>query len=454
MIRVSKEDKSTVLRKIYSGDIDAAALSSSNLIDEIILAMKTHGILDCVKAGLPDKRYHNTEIPFELVMALAVAAKMKIHTSLTDIPYALNDHRTICGLGYSLWDTDRDLAAGLMSEGAIRHLIGKYSSDELFLSYNNIVQDHIMRTLDIQANIHILDCTKLPVYEKNYNYEDVGLYRDDYEFIKGYKLSTLRGIVDDTGIIEEIRFGPVNEHDLTLSRDMLLTTPAFKPGDILINDRGFISRELINHLKLERGVDSYVPLKKNMDSYLATVLYANKKNQWIKHPSRNNQHIQLVENMGVHWQVQENDVDLNACVIKDGDFYAVIVTTDLTKTASQIVRTYELRPEIEEDYRQLKDFWKLNDFRSTKLRVIAFHILCVLLGYLFFQLYTMMPEGEHLAGRSLPVVLKKYEFSYKPFVVVYAGDIFGIFTLMEVMQLYADVDERAKYILLEVIEKL
>ena len=30
---------------------------------------------------------------------------------------------------------------------------------------------------------------------------------------------------------------------------MLRTTPMLKPGDILINDRGFLSRNLINYLK-------------------------------------------------------------------------------------------------------------------------------------------------------------------------------------------------------------
>jgi hypothetical protein len=41
-----------------------------------------------------------------------------------------------------------------------------------------------------------------------------------------------------------------------------------------------------------------------------------------------------------------------------------------------------MRPEIEEDYRQLKDFWQLEDFKSTKLLLVAFHMVCTFLGYL------------------------------------------------------------------------
>jgi hypothetical protein len=48
---------------------------------------------------------------------------------------------------------------------------------------------------------------------------------------------------------------------------MVLGSGMLKAGDILINGRGFLSRDLVNRLKRERGVDSYVPPKKNMDAY-------------------------------------------------------------------------------------------------------------------------------------------------------------------------------------------
>ncbi|WP_253205672.1 transposase [Clostridium estertheticum] len=63
------------------------------------------------------------------------------------------------------------------------------------------------------------------------------------------------------------------------------------------------------------------------------------------------------------------------------------MTTDVEKTAKQIINTYEIRPEIEEDYRQIKDFWKLEDFKSTKYNFIVFHIIMTLIRYTYFQLY-------------------------------------------------------------------
>lgn len=59
-----------------------------------------------------------------------------------------------------------------------------------------------------------------------------------------------------------------------------------------------------------------------------------------------------------------NDLDLFACVVhdeKDSEYY-VFLTTDTTKTAKQIIETYELRPEIEEDYKTDKGLLEIRRF--------------------------------------------------------------------------------------------
>ncbi|MFR5684384.1 MAG: transposase, partial [Clostridia bacterium] len=98
----------------------------------------------------------------------------------------------------------------------------------------------------------------------------------------------------------------------------------------------------------------------------------------------------------------------------------------------------------EEDYRQLKDFWKIEDFKSTKLNVILFHIVCVLFGYLFYQIYTLLPEGEKYLGKSLPIILKKYVPQVQPYVVLYVGYEFGVLTLFELMEFYAQSPENIR----------
>ena len=452
MIRLCKYNQDNVLKQVRQGQLDAVTLSTSNLIDDIILSMNDTKLFECLKNNIPDLRADNTTIPYELIWASAIAAKMKVQTSLSDVPFAINDHRTLAKLGYTLVDSEGNLKKGLMQESSLRFLLGKYHPDMFINGYNNTVQKGIMPALDIVPNIHILDCTDLEVNLDNPNYENsgVGISKKNNHPTRGYKLATLRGIVDDTGIIEEIRFGKINTHDLKLSEEMVRTTSVFHPGDILINDRGFISRELLNYLKLKRNVDTYVPLRKDMEAYTQAVFGAKEQNDWKVHPNkkRKNQYITSVSGMGLYWRSSDpdNDVPINSCVLwdKNENDYFVFITTDTKASAKDIILTYELRPEIEEDYRQLKDFWKIEDFKSTKLNVILFHIVCVLFGYLFFQLYTLLPEGEKFLHKSLPVILKNYFPEVLPYAVLYVGYEFGIFTLLELMELYAQSSDEVK----------
>lgn len=461
MIKACKQNKESVLQKVRSGKLDSAALSISNIVDEIILSMHTNGVLHCLSFGIQDLRADNTTIPYELVWASAIAAKMKVRTSLTDIPYAITDHRTLAELGYTLIETEGKLGAGLMREGSLRALLGKYNAQSLFNGYNQVVQNYILPQLDIVPNIHILDCTDLEVNLKNENYEQSGIATSKRGgTARGYKLSTIRGLTGDTGLIEDIRFGPLNKHDLALSEEMLKTSPVLKPGDILINDRGFISRPILNYLKNKRKVDTYVPLRKDMDAYKYAVEISQRSGNWLPHPNQNrkNQCINFVPHIGPCWQsaCPSHDVDLNSCVVwdKESNEYFVFATTDTSKSAKDILKIYELRPEIEEDYRQLKDFWKIEDFKSTKLNMIAFHIVCVLFGYLFFQIYTMLPEGEKLAGKSLQIVLKTYDAKPQSFVVLYADYEFGVITLLDMMKLYSACGQIVKEKIEKVMENL
>jgi hypothetical protein len=110
-----------------------------------------------------------------------------------------------------------------------------------------------------------------------------------------------------------------------------------------------------------------------------------------------------------------------------------------------------LRPEIEEDYRQIKDFWKIEAFRSTKYTAIAFHIVTVLIGYMFFQVYRTMDVGQQYAGKCLQTASKKYVTDKPLCLVIYAGQYFGTFGFYEFILLYeslsADVKERLKFVL-------
>ena len=156
MIQICQESKEEVLRSIKAGQIDAADISRPNFIDRIILKMERLGVTNELSEIIEDKRKKNALIPLKFIWILGISAKMKIHTSLTDIPYAIMDADVLSKLGYALWDTERDLEKGLMDEGAIRHLLGKYESKELIAGYTKCVQERIMPKMDLEASIYLL----------------------------------------------------------------------------------------------------------------------------------------------------------------------------------------------------------------------------------------------------------------------------------------------------------
>ncbi|TWH47621.1 hypothetical protein Salpa_3687 [Sporomusa sp. KB1] len=78
MMQLCQKDKERVLNAIKSGHIDAADLSLPNLIDTIVLTMKQKNLLAPLEDCLEDKRSDNKKIPFEILLTLAITAKLKL----------------------------------------------------------------------------------------------------------------------------------------------------------------------------------------------------------------------------------------------------------------------------------------------------------------------------------------------------------------------------------------
>lgn len=82
-----------------------------------------------------------------------------------------------------------------------------------------------------QICIHILDCTKILVNRGNENYEESSVVKIDGDTMRGYKPGVLRGVLDDSGIAEEIVFGTLKTHDIEQCREMAETSqPDRKSG--------------------------------------------------------------------------------------------------------------------------------------------------------------------------------------------------------------------------------
>jgi hypothetical protein len=234
--------------------------------------------------------------------------------------------------------------------------------------------------------IHIVDTTQVEVPLETGTYECSGVVKnDDGSRARGYQLATLRTLLDQAGVITQVGRCPIQVHDLPLCRLFFETAPGLRPGDLLLEERGFVDGATITLLKQQRHVDVIVPFKSTMLSYTEAVQLAELQDAWQPHPTRDHQHIAFgkgVEHLGEACQVPRN-----ACVMrywhrkKNAVDHIVLVTTDQRLNGGWIVRHYEERPEIEQDYEQMKSGgWQLKKLSSTRYSAIVFYVLTVVLS--------------------------------------------------------------------------
>jgi hypothetical protein len=280
--------------------------------------------------------------------------------------------------------------------------------------------------------LHIVDCTKVEVPLDSGHYECSGVVKnDDGSLARGYKLATIRTLLDTAGVFTQAAVAPIQVHDVEVCRSMLLTSPALRVGDLLLEDNGFMDGVLISALKRTRQVDVIVPLRSNMVAFDDAVRLAEMTGEWQPHPSRAAQQIAFVPSVHHVWDTC--NVPLNACVIrywhtkKHQDAYIVLVTTDQTLTAKWIVKHYEQRPEIEQDYEQMKSGgWKLQKLSSTRYSEIVFYLVSVLLSYSLYHLFANTPAGIHFANNTRQAMALEPLQTQRTHILVYAGGYFEI----------------------------
>ncbi len=289
--------------------------------------------------------------------------------------------------------------------------------------------------------LHIVDCTKVEVPLESGHYECSGKVKnDDGSWSRGYKLATLRTLLDTAGIVSEALVAPIQDHDIEVCRAMLMSAPALRAGDLLLEDNGFMDGELISALKEQRHVDVIVPLRSNMLAFAEAVRLAEMAENWQPHPSRSAQQITLVPGVEHVWDSCR--VTLNACVIrfwhtkKNRYAYIVLVTTDQELTATWIVKHYEERPEIEQDYEQMKSGgWKLQKLSTTRYSEIVLYLLSVVLSYSLYHLFSNTQAGSHFADKTRQALALEQLCTHRTHVIVYAGRYFEIFETLSFIHL-------------------
>jgi len=302
--------------------------------------------------------------------------------------------------------------------------------------------------------LHILDTTRLEVALETGTYECSGVVKnDDGTLSRGDKLATIRTLLDTAGSLTQVAVSAIQAHALTLCRPLLETSPVLRAGDMLLEERGFLDGKTITYLKQTRHVDVIIPLKASILSCEEAMTLAEMAGMWQPHPSREGQQIALVEQVEHMWE--DCHSPLNACVIRFWNSkkscvdYIVLVTTDLNLSARWIVHHYEERPEIEQDYEQMKSGgWQLKKLTSTRYSEIVFYVLTVVLSYSLYHLFANTQAGARFAEKTRQAIAFEQLRTQRTHVIVYAGGYFEVFETLRfvhlVLQLPAPVQERLR----------
>jgi Transposase DDE domain len=509
-IKLWARNSDAVRQAIELGELVHLDTASEELTDEFLLFAIESGLLTSWAESFPDPRCE-PEISMEVILASHLAARFAGLYSMRKSGYVLRSASVLGALGYSIevlepaqglslrGTSDDKLISGdvlrkllvqlenhvdlnaplrlppfepsqpvkVRKRASRRAVKGEVDVAEaearaqrvatkLMDWYNGNVGPSLLAHARVGPGrrIHIVDTTHVEVPLETGTYECSGVVKnDDGSRSRGYKLATLRTLLDHAGLITQVGLCPIQVHDLPLCRLFFETASVLRQGDLVLEDRGFVDGETITFLKQQRHIDVIVPLKSTMLSYQEAVQLANLQETWQPHPSREHQHIAFVKGIEHLWEACK--VPLNACVIrywnrkKDALDHIVLVTTDQRLKGPWIVRHYEERPEIEQDYEQMKSGgWHLKKLSSTRYSEIVFYIATVLLSYSLYHLFSNTQAGARFADRTRQALAFEQLRSRRTHVIAYAGGYFEIFETLSfahfILQLPALAQERLR----------
>lgn len=510
-IKLLARNGEAVRQAIERGELLHLDTASEELTDEFLLFAIESGLLKLWADSFPDPRSW-AEISMEVILATQMAARFSGLYSQRKSRYVLRSARVLGALGYSLEVLNEGEGISgrgtkddsLMSQDVLRKLLGLIEkraevtdadleaarvggalvevkkrasrravkqqldtqiasarsaacSRKLIAWYNQSVGPALLDYADMGEGrrIHLLDTTQIVVALSTGTYECSGVVKDEEgQLWRGYKLATLRSLLDTAGLLTQVAITQIQVHDVKICRELIEESRVLRAGDLLIEDRGLIDGGLITYLKRERGVDSIVPLRSDMLSYQEAVRLAEVEGRWQSHPSRRGEHIAFVGGVEHVWD--ECQVKLNACVIgfynnkKQVQDYIVIVTTDLSLSASWIVKHYQQRPEIEADYQQLKSGgWMIEKLSSTRYSQIVLYVLTVVLSYSLYQLFANTAAGRRFAHKTRSAIALEQIRTHRTHVIAYAGGYFEIFETLSfvhlVLSLAPEVQARLRH---------
>jgi hypothetical protein len=463
-----RENRATVLEALQQGRVDSMEAASDAITDLHVLYALKSGLLTECGAAFPDPRV-KPEIPAHVLLTASVAAAFQGEYALREMGCALHSPAILAQLGINAaWLAPgeglsrRGTASRAVFHGdTLRKLLdqiadgdraaGRRPGESLLRWWNETVGPALLRHAGGGTGVWIRDTTKLVVNLANPRYEGSEVATEEGKNPqRGYKLGLLSTLIDTGRLLVQVAWDGLRAGDVTVCRPFVTKGTPLQPGDTLLEDRGLLDGPEITLLKRDLGVDVVVPLKKNMLSYRLAVLQAERQPyRWQPHPTRQKQEMQPVYEIGGVWE--ECQVDLNGCVVREWDAqkgayeYWVFATTNLERSGKGTLADYGTRSECEEDHRQTKGpDWELDEYTSTTLVDILYHVLMVLFAYNLCQLYGQTEAGQRFAGKTKRARQREARREGEARLVVVAGSQYALVEWSVVAAILLEVEGAAK----------
>lgn len=467
-IALLRENRAAVLEALQQGRVDSIEAATDEITDLHVLYALQSGLLAECAAAFPDPRV-DAEIPVAVLLTASVAAAFQAEYALRETGCALHSPAILAALGLNAaWLAP---GAGLSRRGTesravfhgdtLRKLLGQIASLDraagrlpgasLLGWWNDTVGPAMLRHAGGGTGAWIRDITKLIVNLKNPRYEGSTVATEEGQHPqRGYKLGLLSALIDTGRLLVGVAWDHIRAADVTVARSFVAAGTPLERGDTLLQDRGLVDGAEITVLKRDLGVDTVFPLKANWLAYRTALLQVERRPQrWQPHPTRPKQEIQPVKNIGGSWKSCE--VPLNGCAVREWNaekgayHYWVFATTNLERSAKGTLTDYRARSECEEDHRQTKSAdWEMDEYTSTTLVEILYHVLVVLFAYNLCQLYGQTEAGQRFGGKTKRARQREARREGEARLVVVAGSQYALLEWSVVAAVLLEVEGAAK----------
>lgn len=478
---IYEENKIKVINDLKDGRVDYLDLADWSFQDKFFAFLLGIRFFEICGASYPTPR-KKEEVALWFLLACKV--QMKIHTTscYEQLPGILRSGAVLSRVKFNVGgenggfnNKNKKERTSAVHHDTLRKFFKDTKPEELKNWHNKDIQKFIRKNRGFDKHgIFILDQTHIVVPE-NENYKDaVRMPVDEHgqlidmsnmteEQKKGvkyhpcYALSDLIhiGKDDQSFIFAGYQWGPGNTDELVQGEPLVKDfVEAVGKGvmKLLIVDRGYINGEFISMVKLDLGSEVLIPLRSNMDVLTDATRIAESYNyKWTKYDEYTKHEIRYVEEVTVVadvdlWDGCEVPLYISVMRIRGSDGsvkYWGLASTFKPKNAKEAFELYELRTQVEERHRQIKNFWKINKFSSPHKSLIEAHVMFTLLTYSLVQLYLNKKHLNELANKTISS-LKREEQMGENSVIVYSGRYFAVFDLDDYTEIIVDLKQEAR----------